>query len=370
MYDNDMRPGLGAAIVMLFIYLSYFLKNKLIISSKVDAMVLLYVLYVGVSFLWFLFSGMPVSVYLREFSNSILPIGFYFIAKSEAGSTDRFYFNSLKVIVISFLIGFALHSYMPLFYLKYMSLIEAIDGKGMAFLRHYYGSIWGLTVTGSLGVIGLLIGFKQFSTKRGKVAHFSLFICAIGLIMTYRRSAIIVGLATIAIVHIFGLFKFKTINLKFFLAEIFLSTIIIFWTVDNIPYYFEDLFERATTVSEAFDSRSSSWFEGIEAVSNIIAGDGLGTYGHKAFLYSNNTITDGNYFKIAAELGILGASLFISIIIVSILKASRNLKILLIEVGIVIALSLQAIGSNIFSFQQLMPLFWFSIGRCNAAYKV
>ena len=371
MYNNNMRPGLGMAIVMLIVYYLFFLKNKLVISNKVDAIVLIYVLYAAVSFLWFFFSGMPVSVFIREFSNSILPIGFYFIAKSEVNYNynDKFYSNSLNVIIISFLIGFVLHLQMPVFYLKYMSLIEAVDGKGMAFIRQYYGSIWGLTVTGSLGVVGLLISFKQIKEKNSKVAVFTLIICALGLIMTYRRSAIIIGLMAIIMVHILGLLKYKIIKPRFILAEILLSTIIINWTFDNVPFYFEDLYERATSVSVAFDERSYTWFMGLETVNNIIAGDGLGTYGHKALAYSQNIIPDGNYFKILGELGILGISLFISIIIISILKGSTNLKILWAEVGIITALSLQAIGSNIYSFQQLMPLFWFSIGRCNSKHK-
>ena len=102
---------------------------------------------------------------------------------------------------------------------------------------------------------------------------------------------------------------------------------------------------------------------------NLLTGDGLGRYSHKAVEYSDKFISDGNYFRMIAEIGILGFLIFTLIIITSLFKGYRNFKEKYIELGIIVIICMQAVGSNVFAFQLIAPIFWYSIGRCSILKK-
>jgi hypothetical protein len=115
-------------------------------------------------------------------------------------------------------------------------------------------------------------------------------------------------------------------------------------------------------LSEAFDERSTNWLDSFKQA-NFLIGGGLGAFGHKAVPYSKVIIADGNYFKMFAELGIIGVFVFLSILVSSIFKGMQDLKNKYLELGIVVGLSLMAIGSNIFEYQIIAPVFWYSMGK-------
>ena len=57
--------------------------------------------------------------------------------------------------------------------------------------------------------------------------------------------------------------------------------------------------------------------------------------------------------------------IFIALIIINLVKGVKNFRLLYAQVMIVIAISLQAIGSNMLEYQIIMPLFWLSLGEIN-----
>ena len=48
----------------------------------------------------------------------------------------------------------------------------------------------------------------------------------------------------------------------------------------------------------------------------------------------------------------------------AIFKGMRNIHKYYLEIGIIGVFMFQAIGSNVFAFQILAPIFWYSVGQC------
>ena len=91
----------------------------------------------------------------------------------------------------------------------------------------------------------------------------------------------------------------------------------------------------------------------------------MGRYGHKAVEYSDIYIPDGNYFRMIAEIGIIGVLLFFIIILKALYNGFSNIKTHYIQLAIVIMVCMMSVGSDMFSFQLIAPIFWYSIGACN-----
>ena len=173
------------------------------------------------------------------------------------------------------------------------------------------------------------------------------------------------------IVVLMQILIFSFHNLKYNLVKgirlIGLIFIVILFFVITIGGFIEldllgDLFlERLDMISDGINERKDSWISTFY-VSNWIIGDGLGVYGHKAVEYSNIYIPDGYFFRLLAELGLPGFILFFIILISSIIISFLKIKYYYIEFSIITGLTLQAIGSDIFSFQLVAPIFWFTCG--------
>jgi riboflavin transporter FmnP len=115
-------------------------------------------------------------------------------------------------------------------------------------------------------------------------------------------------------------------------------------------------------ISEAIGERRGNWLDAFKG-GNIIWGGGLGAFGHKVLEYSKVVIADGNYFKMIAEVGIIGTFIFIAIVIRSLIAGFKDFRNKYLEIGIVMGLAIQAIGSNILTYQIIVPIFWYAVGR-------
>ena len=141
--------------------------------------------------------------------------------------------------------------------------------------------------------------------------------------------------------------------------------LVIYWTINTYPEFLSSLLERFNSLSSAIAERSDSWFEGLSNTTSIITGDGLGKYGHKVVEFSDLSIPDGNYFRMIAEIGILGFLIFVSIISTAIYKGFLKIRTHYVQLIVIFIICLQSVGSDLFSFQLVAPIFWYSIGACN-----
>lgn len=356
-FKPDIRLGLITSLLIFLVAILCISKKQILINTLTNKLVIVYLIYNSISLLWFIFDSIPVSVFWAEWSNSILPIIFFYFPSFKNRNDNKFYKVTLFVLIISFIIAFFLWISDSQLYRNFMDVTEG-PGTDMFFFQ----SLYGLTATGALGVIGFLIASHIFLQSHGKHGKISMLICIASTILTFRRSALAVLFFSLIIIIYIGFIKYRFIKRRFFIFVFIFIIFIYKYLANNYTDFLENLIERTQMISEAFDERSNTWGYAFDKA-NVLIGGGLGAFGHKAIGYNNNLIPDGNYFKLFAELGVIGFSFFLLIIGQSLKNGLQNFRENYLETIIVIALCIMSIGSNIFTYQSIAPIFWYSIGR-------
>jgi hypothetical protein len=356
-----MLPGIRLGVVSSFlIFLVVYNnvnKHDLLKNNIINKLVLGYLIYNTLSVIFYIFLDIPLSVYFAEWSNSILPIFFFYFSNKGEPSNSRFYYVTLSVLIFSFLLGYFLWINDSEEY-KYFMITTEGYGTGIDFFQ----SLYGLTATGAFGVIGFLISANLVIKSRGKQGKIVMIICILATIFTFRRGSIVSLFVAFIILHFVAYFKYNFIKFRFFFLEVsFLIVAFKYWLSD-FDFFFENLIERSSMISEAVGERSFTWSVAFQDW-NFVFGRGLGTLGHKAIGFSKVLIADGNYFKMIGEIGIIGSFIFLMILIFSFWRGILNFKNTFLDLGIVFCICLIAVGSNIFTYQSIAPIFWFSIGR-------
>ena len=362
-YMPFIRLGLlMSSIMILGIFILY--KNKdFRLRKGLDMFVLAYLMYNLFSFVFFSFSGLPISVFYREFSNSILPIiPFYFFGRLN--HQNSFYKITLYALVFCFVVGFYFKFTLPMNYMKFLDNMESSGTNPLGYITNFR-SILGLSATGALGAIGLLISLDVLYKSKFKTGKVIFLICFVALVLSFRRAALYTGIFAILWMNYLMLFKLKGSKLKLLIFELLIVFLFLYNLLDSNPDFLFDLYERFNSLSDAIDERSDSWITGLSNTQNFIVGDGLGRYGHKAVEFSDMYIPDGNYFRMIAEIGIIGVSIFFIIIINALYNGFSNIKTHYIQLAVIIMVCMMSVGSDMFSFQLVAPIFWFSIGACS-----
>lgn len=362
LFVPEIRLGVTASFIICLYIFQYYRKYTLLFKNSINSLVLLYILYNTITLLWYSISGLPLSVFIREWSNSILPVFFFHFAYASHKERANFYKTTLYALAFSFALGFVFFLWQPYFYRFFLSTIDGV-GTNIISTSTFYRSLFGLTATGSLGVIGFILSSREILSSDGTRGKTLAIFFILATILTLRRSALVVLAFSYIAIHYIGYIKYNFLKKRYLLLEIMTVFLVITALTSYLSSdYFSDIIERASSISQAIEERSSSWVDGLKH-GNLIIGTGLGAFGHKSVGYNVNAIPDGNYFKMLAEVGVIGTLLFLSIIISSLIKGIKNLRSNYIEIFIIITFCLQAIGSNVFSFQILAPIFWYSVGR-------
>ena len=359
-----IRLGVVTSVLILFVLYNTINRHDILRNTFINHLVLVYLLYNSISIIGYLFSGIPVTVFFAEWSNSILPIFFFYIAYKTSPYDYRFYKITLWVIIFSFVLGFYLWMLEPPYYRVFLDTTEGV-GTDMFFFE----SLYGLTATAAISVIGFLISTKLITESKGKNGKIAMLICIVAAILTFRRSSMLVLFMALIWMHYVGYIKYRFLKKRYFIVEVFFLVGIFYYLINEYREIYENIIERSSMISEAFNERSGTWSYAFQDL-NFVLGKGLGSSGHKAIGYSKNLIPDGNYFKMIAEIGILGTLLFFVIIITSLVSGFKDLKYKYLELGILIGICLIGIGSNIFEYQSIAPIFWFSVGRASHKRKI
>ena len=353
----EIRLGVASSILIIFLALMGISRKNLLRNSSHNKLVLAYIAYNTLSITLYSVNGLPISVFVAEWSNSILPMFFYYFAFKENDIKDNFFELTLYVLIFSFIVGFVLWISNSDIYRVFM---DTTEGSGTDLL--FFQSLFGLTATGAFGVIGFLISSSLVFKSHGKKGKILLLICALAAILTFRRAAIATLIFSFIVMHYIAYFKYNFIKKRYIFLEIFFLYLIYLLLADEYGDLFSNIIERGSMISDAFESRNDTWKYAFD-FSNLVFGKGLGAVGHKAVGFTTDLIPDGNYFKILAETGIPGFLLFSFIIISALMSGGKRLKEKYLELGIVLTMCMIAIGSNIFTYQSVAPAFWYSIGQ-------
>ena len=75
----NIRLGVVTSFIIIFVLYNTINRHDLLKNSDINKLVLAYLFYNTFSVLLYVFSGIPLSVFFAEWSNSILPIFFFYL---------------------------------------------------------------------------------------------------------------------------------------------------------------------------------------------------------------------------------------------------------------------------------------------------
>lgn len=368
MFLPVIRIGVTMALVILYQYLNISTGKR---SDRLSSLTFVFLIYTLLSIQGYIYNGVPISAYIEDFTTQSSAMIFFFIAYSTKVDKEKFYRTYIIAIALAELIGFYYYLHPTAYYFQFISDHFTGDYEGQVndptkIAR--FQSLFGSTVTGSLSVILFVLSFYRWSSFKDDEKIIRIVWLAISVIafaaaiMTNQRSAMVMIIVCLGAMALY-LIRYKQKNIMpFILILIVVGMVLYPLLMGDLSDFLVEWLERLDSVGGAIGERDSQWTGVLYNSPNIILGAGLGSVGHHAIGSVGYHVPDGGLVKLLAEFGIIGFSIFIVIILQSFLKGIKFLMPLYREVLVVFVCVMQSIGSNILSFQQVVPLFWFCLG--------
>lgn len=357
-FKSGLAVGLYSAILMIVLGIFMLLctrikKNVLVI----DVFVMFYVIYCLCTVFSYFANNMSIIVFVKAASNSLLPLIFYWSAKRGVHTIYKAFWwgNGLCCTM-----GIALLIVMPTWYFLYC------QEYGYSFTR--LSSCVGSTAIGSMCAIAVVIAVQIMYSTNGKKGKLQYIVSILFAFASMQRSAWIVVILTLVLAHVYIFFKWRCIAWRYLVIEgVALVIAVVLLKEQIISMVMRWIAEHQAAANAGystgmFSSRTDTWGKALQD-SNILFGNGYGTAGHKAIGYTDSIVADGSWICLLCEIGIVGMLLFVIILFYVIVKGIKNLKSLFMPLGIIVCILLQAIGSNLFEYQLIMPIFWYAIGH-------
>lgn len=321
-----------------------------------------YLLINILSAIWYIMQDMPIILYIKGLMYVILPMSFYFIKKYDVARAYKLMFDALFASII---IGIILYLWAPEFYADYLYYHGHIGTNNVNWIwPNKVQSLYGITALSTIAVCCAAYFYWQ-ANQGVKGAFVKMIISFFVVIYNMRRGALV---AAVFIVFFETFVMIKRGKRPQRLMIIVLSSLI-FFSLFCLVFRNQtsNLVVRLMGMGEEYARRSSGNWDFLlkQMRGNLMLGNGVGSMGHSAIEYNHllqsGGVYDGNYTLIIAESGIVGFGLFIWGIVDSFIKFIRNKNRNDISVFIVIIFMLVAVGSNVWEFPLIAPLFWYSL---------
>ena len=381
LFIPGIRTGVIAAGLMVLIAIEaaiLLIKSDRISDfiSILNISVLAYFFYNLISFIWIIKNGYPISVFIEEFSNSILPITFYFAAVITAAiatkevkiNIDKVYKGFLFAFTAFSIICIIMYLWAPQFYCDFLYNMSFISKADASTCRVRMEGFSGSTSISYLGVAAMLVASKYMYENYGKikqvVIYAMLFVFSLAVVfLANGRAGMVAAIIVILYLNFLVFFSFKFLDKKILYIEIALFVLLIVAMCIATPGITSKIWARLVSLPGAVGQRSEQWISAINNMHGQWFGNGLGANGHKAIgIEWAHVVPDGGLIKLYCEEGALGFSLFVYILILIFRKGLKDLKNCFCEIGIIGTALLMSIGSNIIAFQLCMPIVWFAAG--------
>lgn len=355
-----------------FLKITYNLSQKMLMFGMI-----LYFIISGFT------SGMPMSFLSNELRFFIIPCFFLFAGMYYP--YDDFYKRYLYVTIFCVVIGFILYVLRPSFYANYLANVYnnswytsgTISGSSAMMEMFRFSSIFGSSYAISYHVtFGLCILLNDFFRTKPlinsdfyRVVLICLFIGAITL--SSHRVAMAYSALLLGVAYLYGKFTHNNIAKYIFYIVLVFITLIVLLSIFADKMYFD--FIKSNVLDRLMEmdyetameqGRNAQTERALGGWNNVVFGDGTGSKGAFAREAGLPAITDGGYIKLLTENGILGCSIFALLIISTIFRTLKYIKIYRVELLIIVYVLFSMLGANSLSINyHYVLLFWFSIGR-------
>ncbi len=351
-------------------------------STKSRFIVLLntFVVYCLITALWYIFNDAPFACFVAGFKVFLFPMVFAYLGFNDKGG-DKFNKWFMYGCLFCFLMGLYLYIAVPAYYSEYLmqnlenSWNMSTENRDVYNVIDYtrFGSFLGSSYAIQyFGIPALIMAFVyavRGNVQMNKWLIYTLALVAfVASILSQQRMAI----AWAFFVPIFvGAYNATKGNFKV-LKIVIISLIVIIALAGTVMSL-----ERFDVVSEMVGNRfdNMNFAEAMDArdgqVQNfsrgtafsLIFGLGLGSCSSQAGAFGLQGVYDSEFPKIFFELGFVGITLFLSVILPTILRGLKYFKYLYMELMIVMFYLVAGIGSDSLTFFIYDVMFWYSVGR-------
>lgn len=340
-----------------------------------DILIFAYMLYCLISFV---FSSYPFEVFLNTARWSLLPIGFYFFARFIGYVRGYSFYESLKKpLLVAIAVGFLLYLTMPSFYYNFKLSAVSNTGFDLDSLSDYYiqemmrfSSFWSHSYAISSLCLYMLIYLLTKIVRNMANIKEMVFVLLCYFVIFFAQQRVNIAYSAIILI-IFSVYSLIVNRGKYYLGIIwlfiFFSIILVlmflnFFNPDFVDYVLERTINSESGGKGMIVERVEMFSEFIEKFSLI--GDGFGKYGLAAYGYSPYVCSDCDYIRIIAEIGYLGFSILVLILLSAIVLGFCNFKLLACETSIVLFFPFLMVGAAAFeNVYFCLPVFWYSLGR-------
>lgn len=361
-------PDLYSLVVILLFFSTFVsANNKPLKWHKMDALVTIFIVYQLISYL---FSDYDLYIYYLGIKAQIVPILFYFIGRNIIFSDNEFLNRMKKPMMFAFIVGLILYFWSPGWYIskKIVNLTDTTNTRAFYEMTRL-SSFWPWSYAMGYGALYFIMYYTKDVVKKASFwSCFCLITAVLVLFFAQQRISIVFFLLYLVIVSIYGKLS-KKILTSFWLLVAVLILAILFWFFNYADTDFVDYVMNRSVDSD--DNIIEQRFELFKSFWKIsFFGEGLGKYGHAVYWLKNQfSVTDCEYIRFMAELGIAGCFIFFLISLKSLLKAFKYRKYFLFEFCILLFFLIAMIGATPFENSSMQPfLFWYCLGRINAPY--
>jgi len=347
-----------------------------------DGLVFVFLMYSLVSY-FFVEYTYPGRLYYLGVRSQIVPMLFYFIARSETFKTDDFFENFKAPLFFAMVCGVYFYFFQPYFYVAYKaeviwsnfdSDVNALSGKLLyeftrmsSFWPHSYfigySSLFLFMYSAKKIVVDEC--YKKFDLACFALSFFCLF---------FAQQRVSIAFCVLFFVSLTVYATIKRLPSRNLLYSLWICAGIfgtgIFLLVMN--YLDVDFVDYVLNRSVSYDGnivqdRFALFDKFIEQLNFF--GRGLGRFGHGAVEEGYLGIPDSDYVRIPAELGFFGLAMLMGICAYSLVSGFRIFKYAFFEVCTICFCLTAMIGAAVWELGTLQPfLYWFCIGHIQSKF--
>ena len=373
---RDTSSGLIVITVLAFL----FCFNK-IQFNFLDGIVIIYVFY---CLMTGLLNAYPFRLFYLGFRAEIIPICFYFFARSEEFQNDDFFFNIRKPLLFAMACGILFYFTMPSFYLSYKSSvlwnsmnIDTISASGhLLYEISRLSSFWPHSYFIGYSSLFLLVLCSKKIIVDGISSHLDvacLLVSFFCLFFAQQRVSIAFAVLYLIVLTIYA--SINKLENRRILYLLWMTSIVlgIAMGIISVIILGPDFVEYVLNRSVNYDGNMvGDRFKLFEDFFNHLSlfGKGLGRYGHGAFAEGFPTIPDCDYVRVPAELGFLGLALLMFICLNSLQKGIALFKYCLFEVVCILFALVSMLGAATWELGTLQPfMYWFCLGHIQSKFN-
>lgn len=364
-------------LILLIKVLSLMLTKN---DSSFIKLMTIYFFYCAFSVVLYEFNDAPINGYVSALQPYLYPMIFVWLGYGYSND-EKFNKMYLYSCLACFLIGFYLYFTMPSYYMQFLYDVQTTgwtakegvtDSSILAFARFssFFGYSYAISYF-SIPALSISLGYTLYKNTEisKKLLYFMSIVSFVAAMLCMQRAAMAYSVAVLLFYGYYSLKRNNSSRLFVVFGVVVALVVVVLGAVGTLDRFSEisgNLLEQLSRMdfSEAMEERTFQYSLSDRATWwSYIVGLGMGSCGGIARSVGLAGVTDGEYVKMFYEMGFLGTSIFALIMITTILRGLKHLRLYYMELIIVVYFLAAGLGSNSLYMNMYCAMFWYSLGR-------